>query len=301
MYNKMFECEFCKKTFATKSNLTLHKKTTKRCLKIQESQLSEIDVKKYTCRYCDKQFLLKQTADDHERSCKNKDTFRYEQLIKDHELLKTVNDKLNIDFILCKQRLADREEELKNVREELNKVKDCQLEKTRQDYKELIDKTVKSGKTINNYSIRINQAFEKLDVLSLESIIPRITECITTSVVKDGERSLSNAVNKVLENKILITDKSRNKAIYKNKENEMEIETGETVVRKVLKMGSDEILEQCDKAKFEVECEDDVFFDSLRCKQRANIYKIQHAVIDCKNDNKNEVTEYIGKNIDHLA
>ena len=297
----MVECEFCKNQYKSISSLNLHKKTTKKCLKIQEELRLDVEIKKYECKHCNKEFLLKGNFEEHERVCKIKDAFRHEQLIKEHELLKTANEKLNIDFILCKQRLADREEELKNVREELNKVKDCQLEKTRQDYKELIDKTVKSGKTINNYSIRINQAFEKLDVLSLESIIPRITECITTSVVKDGERSLSNAVNKVLENKILITDKSRDKAIYKNQKNEMEIETGERVVRKVLRMGSDEILEQCDKAKYEIDCEDDVFFDSLRCRQRTNIYKIQHAVIDCKNDNKNEVSEYIAKNIHHIA
>ena len=173
----------------------------------------------------------------------------------------------------------------------------------RKDYKELIDTTAKTSRTVNNntYNIRINQAFEKLDVLSVENIVPRITECITTAVVKNGKKSLSNAVNKVLKNKILITDKSRNKAIYKNRDNQMEIETGETVVRKVLKMGSDEILEKCDRAKVEIDCEDDDLFESLRCKQRGNIYEIQSAVIECKNDNKNEVTEYIGKNIEHMA
>lgn len=297
--------------------MSLHKKTTKRCLKIQQTLHSEVEIKKYECKYCNKEFLVKRNFEEHENGCKNRDTFKYEQILKEHELLKAANNKLFIDFTICsrslkekeeelketKEKLKEKEEELKTVREELSNFKDEELEKMRKDYKELIDTTSKTSRTVNNntYNIRINQAFEKLDVLSVENIVPRLTECITTAVVKNGKKSLSNAVNKVLKNKILITDKSRNKAIYKNRDNQMEIETGETVVRKVLKMGSDEILEKCDRAKVEIDCEDDDLFESLRCKQRGNIYEIQSAVIECKNDNKNEVTEYIGKNIEHMA
>ena len=65
------ECEFCKKSLKNKYNLSYHKKTSKKCLMIQEK---EIKVELSICTFCEKSFSEKNLK-IHLFTCQKKKTF----------------------------------------------------------------------------------------------------------------------------------------------------------------------------------------------------------------------------------
>jgi len=76
-----FTCEFCKREYSAKYNLTLHQKTAKFCLKIQKereqyehkSQATIEDERKdYKCEFCGFSSYLKNSIIRHQESCKEK-------------------------------------------------------------------------------------------------------------------------------------------------------------------------------------------------------------------------------------
>ena len=75
----MFACQFCKKEYKTASNLKLHIKTAKFCLKIQEEKSpNNTSIVKnktkscHTCSFCKKDFTSKRRLDNHLILCKYK-------------------------------------------------------------------------------------------------------------------------------------------------------------------------------------------------------------------------------------
>jgi hypothetical protein len=64
----MFVCEYCKKEFLTKGNVTAHQKTTKYCLELQGKTLSD----DFQCKYCIKKFTTQTNLNDHISICKIK-------------------------------------------------------------------------------------------------------------------------------------------------------------------------------------------------------------------------------------
>ena len=63
------DCQYCKKTFSSKSSLNNHQKTAKYCLKLQDSNMEIVNFK---CEYCDKYFTIKQHLSNHLLACKEK-------------------------------------------------------------------------------------------------------------------------------------------------------------------------------------------------------------------------------------
>ena len=83
---KMFQCEFCNKTYSSKSNLNVHKKTTKRCLDLREN----VQFEQYKCLFCDYYSENKNSIKRHEIICKSKPTptptlKSYDTLLNDYE------------------------------------------------------------------------------------------------------------------------------------------------------------------------------------------------------------------------
>jgi hypothetical protein len=74
------ECEFCKKTFVSKSNLYSHQKTAKFCLKIQGKK----NENNFDCTYCNKSLTQRSSLDDHLKICKEKQ--KKIQYVREHEL-----------------------------------------------------------------------------------------------------------------------------------------------------------------------------------------------------------------------
>jgi hypothetical protein len=86
------ECQYCKKSFQTKSSLTYHQKSAKYCLKIQGK---DNHINKFICKICDKSFNQKQHLESHFIKCQKKvEILNYEEKIK--ELEKLLIEKDNI-------------------------------------------------------------------------------------------------------------------------------------------------------------------------------------------------------------
>jgi hypothetical protein len=89
----MFECEFCKKVYSSKSNLTYHKKTTKSCLALREN----VQIEHYKCSYCEYYCENKNNTKKHELICKLKPKPKsYEILSCDYENSMKIIEELKI-------------------------------------------------------------------------------------------------------------------------------------------------------------------------------------------------------------
>jgi len=92
-------CEFCNKTFSSKSNLTAHQTTAKFCLEIQGKHIEE---KQFKCEYCDKLLTQRSSLEDHYNICKEK--LKKCHLEKDKEYSNTIK---KIELELSKMKKTD--------------------------------------------------------------------------------------------------------------------------------------------------------------------------------------------------
>jgi hypothetical protein len=97
------ECNFCKKNFTTKGNLTNHQKTAQYCLDIQNKTND-----KWKCNFCNKVLASKQTLDFHLEKCLSKNIFTE----KDIEI-KNLKNELEIIKTLTDSKLKEKDDQLK--------------------------------------------------------------------------------------------------------------------------------------------------------------------------------------------
>jgi hypothetical protein len=96
-------CEFCKKLFSSKSNLTAHTNKAKYCISKRTSpSTSTIE---YNCEFCSKSFTSNQFLTTHRIKCndrllKEQQTF-YEKKLQEQKML--LQEKDNSNLILQKQ------------------------------------------------------------------------------------------------------------------------------------------------------------------------------------------------------
>ena len=105
------ECEFCKKEFSTKTNLSTHQKTAKYCLELQGKENE-----KFKCEFCIKLFTSNKRLFDHSQICKDK-------IKKETEENET---KHNEEYKKLKNEIKKKDKELKVAsRESLHTHKYC--------------------------------------------------------------------------------------------------------------------------------------------------------------------------------
>jgi hypothetical protein len=150
------ECEFCKKTFTSKSNLNTHKLTAKYCISLR----NETTPSKYTCSYCCKDFVAR-CLDPHMKICNYRKDYEIKQL-------KDENDSLKIEVI-----------ELKAINKVLQSSKICVEEIARQ------PKISTTNKTTNKVSI-----LTPLD-LSAERLKELVEANFTNSHLLEGQKGVA--------------------------------------------------------------------------------------------------------------
>jgi hypothetical protein len=192
-----FECEFCKSNFSTKSNLSNHKRRTKKCLMIQNN----INNKNlFHCYSCGKDFTSKQNMLDHSSNCKVKYTFleqKYILLEKKYEIVKIIIDEKD-------KQIQKQDEQIKILQKQLSNIAEI---------------GTKKNTTINNNHIKLKQnIINKLSVFDItkEKIKEIVNEKFTENHLHNPEtRNVAIfAVEHILKDengqlKMVCTDTSR--------------------------------------------------------------------------------------------
>ena len=109
------KCQFCKQILATKASLNKHKKTSKRCLKIQGKEN-----KTFECQYCHKFLSLKSHLEVHYLTCRERITQCGS--VKQEERVKTLKQELKTNKTLLKNKdntLQDYKDQIKNLQNKL--------------------------------------------------------------------------------------------------------------------------------------------------------------------------------------
>ena len=109
------DCEFCKKTFSTKSNLTAHQKSAVYCLELQGKEN-----KNFVCEHCSKTFTLHKTLNEHILICKEKQKKEKESV---DNYYKDLTKKLE-KYQGIEKRLDEKNKENKQLKEKLQEKND---------------------------------------------------------------------------------------------------------------------------------------------------------------------------------
>jgi|UniRef100_A0A6C0J3W5 hypothetical protein len=210
-------CEFCNKSFCSKSSLNNHKKTAKYCLEIQNREL--IDVKEFKCKYCKKKFCTQELLNKHELKC--------------------------IDFLNGK--LIEKDEIIEKQKEDISNLekKVIELDAKLEIYKEQGEKSFEVVEQIakqpkqqvnNNQKILINTPLD----LSNDAVVQAIQEKFSHDYLTQGQKGVAKFAYDVMlkdENgklKYICTDPSRQIFQYKNDQGVIEKDVRATRLTKAI-------------------------------------------------------------------
>lgn len=206
-----YKCEFCCKTFSTKSNLNTHVKTAKRCIKTRDKQITPDEF--YSCDYCRKIFTRNDYLQNHLKICLEKIKLDKDIVVTELEkvkeeilILRTVDIELNelkelykqlksenihlsTKNLKLKEKLKDNDHNLKQAKFQLLKNKD-EIEKlrkdlsTRESFIVKLTNSEKTNQTTNNNFNNCNISV-KLSKIVIENSIPLTPELINDKTNKE--------------------------------------------------------------------------------------------------------------------
>ena len=207
------ECEFCKKIFTTKQNLSIHQKTTKYCLDIQGKTNTQ-----FKCDHCHKIFTCQQRLLDHTINvCKMKQKNEYEKELK--KLTEELDDykkhettRKDIEHILKEKniyietiegKLSEKNDYIAKLEAKIEKMEaklDAKLEKLESTVTTIAleSKTVSTkaahAATTNNTTLNTNITVNNVLNLSQEHVKKVLTERLNYNVVYAGQAGLATFV-----------------------------------------------------------------------------------------------------------
>jgi hypothetical protein len=155
-------CEFCSKTFSTKSNLISHQRTTKYCLDIQGKEN-----KTFVCTFCSKTFSLNQTLQEHYQTCKQK---------KHNDIVKIIQEKDKI--------IQEKDEYIAKLEARLEKFEDAIIESSKKP-------NTTNNNTDNSTTNIIVTNNNTLNLTDKEAIKEIVNEKLTQNYVCNGQRGLA--------------------------------------------------------------------------------------------------------------
>lgn len=223
-----FVCEFCNKTFSTKTNLNVHKETTKSCLKLQ-GKIND----SFKCNICEQVFTTNTNLKQHMKTkCikeieSRKETDLILSLQKENEKLKESKDKVN-------------EQIISDLRKEIEYLK-SQNEKLQQALSQIAVNSKGNTTNIinsNNTTTNSNNS-PHLNLNNIEDISNFLEKNLNKDVVKGGQKALA----KLLSEKYLTkdgvklykcTDASRQNFEYIDEKGEVERDIKANKLKKAL-------------------------------------------------------------------
>ena len=179
------ECEFCKKSLSTLSNLNYHKKTNKTCQSIQAQNNKEPIVSLLTsCEFCDKVFSF-QTLNVHLKTCKQKkkdDDIKIFMEKKDQEIER-----------LMEKKDQEIERLMKKKDQEIQEIESL-LEKKDQENKILSDKLI----ILSNRLIELETANRIIELETANKIFSKDHD----EIIKMANKPTNNKINILNNNQI---------------------------------------------------------------------------------------------------
>jgi len=208
-------CNYCNSEFHNKCNLNKHQRTSKYCLKIQQqkdpNKIIERDI--YECKYCQRQLTTKFTLNNHIKICKKNNS--------------------NLDILEKVEKLTQEIVQLKE-KPVINVTNNTNNTITNYNYTSLLD--------YNNNLEPITQKFEK-HYNSIEHLL----RC-------DQKKLADITVQHFLSGKdqpmYFITDRSRNKFMFTDKENNEKEDPNAILLRRLVYRGLKPIIDNLYKAEF---------------------------------------------------
>ena len=218
------DCEFCKKTFSSKSNLVAHQKSTKYCLELQGKTNND-----FVCQYCSRTFTLYKTLSEHINVCKKKQikeeeekTNEYEKMIKKLEKYEGIEKRLedkNKENKQLKEKIADQKDYISKLETKLEKFEDTvtSIVLSKSDKKQYTTNTT-TNNTTNN--IVINNSLNLNDIEKMNSFLD---EKLDKEVLAGGQKSFALLMSStMLKDKYKCVDPSRQNFEFTNELGEIE-------------------------------------------------------------------------------
>jgi hypothetical protein len=271
-----FNCNFCKKSYTSQSNLNNHQKTAKFCLDLQ-NKLSSGEL--IRCEYCLKEFATKKYLQQHIEICKQKKNVEQNDLKKDLENFKN-------EIIELKLKLEMKDEIIKNL-EKINK--------------DLLSRPSTSiinnnndNRQQNQYNIQYNQLFEKLPILNEVNVNNKITELSTEEKINEYHfdnfypESVERIVNQ-LTDFTFSTDTSRKIVVIKDKNEKSVKMNAEEFLSICFKYGSESILNH-------IKLADKIVDDKIENSDPS----LTSEMLDCFNDDRDKFINKLRTNKDNF-
>jgi hypothetical protein len=217
-----FICEFCKKSFSTKSNLNFHIKNAKICILNRDNHNQNTN--SHVCKYCSKTYNSKQKLNIHLEKCINfLSDKKNEKIIKELEDIKTKLELKEKEIIFLKE---CHKEEVDKYQNQINTLTN-KLEKI---CMEAVNKPTSTiSNNITNKNNDVYNTYNQLTPVNLspEHIYEIFDKNLKLEDIYKGQKGLANVVAKKLltdENGrplAFCNDKSRQIIKYKDENNQI--------------------------------------------------------------------------------
>ena len=201
------ECNFCKTIFKNKTNMNIHQKKAKYCLKIQNVK----PINSYKCNTCNKKFTVLFNYKRHIEKCISMEQFHN---MKD-ELNTVIKDRDKLQFIV-----SENEEKFKD--------KISQYETTITEQKETIEKLqdkleniairAVSRPTTTNNTKQVNNYIQQLQPVTDEYLISQVPNLTIEHIRRGAEGYAEYAIEYALKDRVICVDYARRKVKFKDRE-----------------------------------------------------------------------------------